>query len=609
MSFSLVFLNQLLSASTAATVLTLFGVFPRCVRESRLQSIILLLIVLTVGEIAAWWFHNLWLILAVLLLPVLAALIECCSWAPWACINGACLAQNVCLLLLSSAYLLWHAPNLLGFLIGAIGWMAQICWVLMTSAATFDVLNAPEPAHWPGVCIQVPAHDEPPDVLAATIKQLMQQDYPGRWMVQVIDNNTPDPRTWLPVKQLCQQLGDRVRFLHLQNWPGFKAGALNEGMLRLPSWVEIVAVVDADCLVDPPFLRATARHFVDADVAFVQTPQHYLAGTPLVYCQALKYLYESAVGLFMSSRREFNGIACAGTMLLIRRSCLEAIGGWDGDCIAEDAELSVRLLGRGWRGIYDHRSYAKGLLALDFASLKKQRFRWAFGAMHVFKKHWRTLLGFPSKEGYRLTLCQRLCFFSYGAQYFLEVTTTLFAMLLLGTSLLDALTARTLLASLQETHAVALLLFVIFFLRTLWAIRAYTGCGVDQAAGAFLCMLSLSWITAHACLSGLIHQKGVFLRTPKKRQRSRWQQALRFSTQELVLACLFLCGALLTLRCCPDAPLTVLLLGLQAGVYSSAVACAFAAEGRGASTSPFWHGSEEGSRSGREERSGPLGVA
>jgi hypothetical protein len=69
MSVSLVFLNQLLLTMTVGTVLTTLGVLPRCVRESRLQSIILLLILLSTGEISVWLFHNLWLILAVLLLP------------------------------------------------------------------------------------------------------------------------------------------------------------------------------------------------------------------------------------------------------------------------------------------------------------------------------------------------------------------------------------------------------------------------------------------------------------------------------------------------------------------------------------------------------------
>ncbi|WP_399358709.1 hypothetical protein [Thermogemmatispora tikiterensis] len=43
----------------------------------------------------------------------------------------------------------------------------------------------------------------------------------------------------------------------------------------MPAWGELIAVVEADDLVHPQFLRATVRHSVDPGVAVVQTPQHY----------------------------------------------------------------------------------------------------------------------------------------------------------------------------------------------------------------------------------------------------------------------------------------------------------------------------------------------
>src|SRR2546430_14268825 len=61
-SFSLTFLSQLLITTTVVTVLTTFSIIPRYVRNSRCQSIFLLLIVLSVGVTAAWICHNLWLI-------------------------------------------------------------------------------------------------------------------------------------------------------------------------------------------------------------------------------------------------------------------------------------------------------------------------------------------------------------------------------------------------------------------------------------------------------------------------------------------------------------------------------------------------------------------
>src|SRR5713226_8042479 len=84
----------------------------------------------------------------------------------------------------------------------------------------------------PRVCLQVPAYNEPPDLLRQTLDALSALDYP-ELTIQVIVNNTTDPQLWMPVEEDCRRLGPRFRFIHLPSWPGFKAGALNEATRRL----------------------------------------------------------------------------------------------------------------------------------------------------------------------------------------------------------------------------------------------------------------------------------------------------------------------------------------------------------------------------------------
>src|SRR5205807_638885 len=110
----------------------------------------------------------------------------------------------------------------------------------------------------------------------------------------------------------------------------------------------------------------------------------------------------------MMSRAEHNAIIFGGTMGLVRRGALDRIGGWDEWCITEDAEASLRLLGLGYRGLYDPRSYGAGLMPLSFEGLKKQRFRWAFGGVQILKKHGRSLCGVTGAPPLGLTLRQRL---------------------------------------------------------------------------------------------------------------------------------------------------------------------------------------------------------
>src|SRR5262249_2295528 len=138
----------------------------------------------------------------------------------------------------------------------------------------------PDPPHrldadyLPKVAVQVPTYNEPMEVVTETLHSLAALDYPDL-IVQVVDNNTPDEASWRALEKLCAELGPRFQFMHLEDWPGYKAGALNEANRRLPDEVEVVGVVDSDYVVDRKWPRSVIGHFADPRVAFVQTPQNY----------------------------------------------------------------------------------------------------------------------------------------------------------------------------------------------------------------------------------------------------------------------------------------------------------------------------------------------
>jgi cellulose synthase/poly-beta-1,6-N-acetylglucosamine synthase-like glycosyltransferase len=114
-----------------------------------------------------------------------------------------------------------------------------------------------------GIEIQVPAHNEPPEVLCETLNHLAQLDYQN-FSVLVIDNNTEDPAVWMPVERHCQELGDRFCFVRQEGLQGAKAGALNYVLAEHSDRdAELIAVVDADYHVEPDWLSAVIGHFED----------------------------------------------------------------------------------------------------------------------------------------------------------------------------------------------------------------------------------------------------------------------------------------------------------------------------------------------------------
>ena len=238
--------------------------------------------------------------------------------------------------------------------------------IVDTLSRTSEPAHPVDSTYLPKVAIQVPAYNEPLEVVGETLKALAELDYPDL-VVQVVDNNTPDREIWGALKAQCEQLGPRFQFMHLENWPGFKAGALNEATRRLPDEIEIIGVVDSDYVVKPDWIRSVVGHFADPKVAFVQTPQNYRDWMDDQFLRGLYFSYEYFFEITMPCRAHRNAIIFAGTMGLIRLSVLREIGGWNADIVTEDAEASLRMLGAGYTGVYVPEAYGSGLMPLSFA--------------------------------------------------------------------------------------------------------------------------------------------------------------------------------------------------------------------------------------------------
>ncbi|MDX1670354.1 MAG: glycosyltransferase family 2 protein, partial [Limnobacter sp.] len=65
---------------------------------------------------------------------------------------------------------------------------------------------------------------------------------------------------------------------------------------------------------------------------------------------------------------------------------LEA-GGWGTSTITEDADLGLKIFELGYEATYTNKSYGQGLIPDTFLAFKKQRYRWAYGAMQILREH------------------------------------------------------------------------------------------------------------------------------------------------------------------------------------------------------------------------------
>jgi hypothetical protein len=238
----------------------------------------------------------------------------------------------------------------------------------------------------PFVSVHVATHDEPPDMVIATLKALARIDYPA-FEIIVLDNNTPDPGTWRPVREAARALGPLVRFVHREGVSGAKAGALNIALAMTDARAQFIAVVDADYQVRPDFLIRALAAF-GPGTAFVQFPQAYRSaeGAGPVVAELSDYFQT-----FPRAANRTRATLLTGTLSVISIAALRRVGGWPTGSITEDAELGVRLWADGATGLFVADEVGRGLLPLDLAGLRLQRQRWVRGNVQTLLAAWRRL--------------------------------------------------------------------------------------------------------------------------------------------------------------------------------------------------------------------------
>ena len=442
---------------------------------------------------------------------------------------------------------------------GVLLWVLEVFAALLSCAYLWEICDALGTEDWrrritrshplpavaerdlPFVSLHVPAHNEPPDMVIETLRHLVRMDYP-RYEVILIDDNTDDEKLWRPVEAWCARHG--VKFAHLEDWPGYKSGALNYALRELTDEAaEVIGVVDSDYQIEPGFLRGCAPAFAEPWVGFIQSPQDYRDWETAPYYRRLYYSYKYFFSISQPSRNEHDGAIFAGTMGLIRRVALEQLGGWDEWCITEDAELSLRLLRAGWHGEYMDQTWGRGIMPLTFEGLKGQRYRWCFGGIQILRMHWRSLIPGRKTTQNHLSEAQRWAYLAGGIQWYGDLLGLIFLVFLLAGALNLATGGGELFRKLTPFLVATVPVLVgLGLVRAVALLRRGTGASWRDALGAFFIWQSTSLVVARASVLGLFARQAAFLRTPKTSERAKWWEALRANWAESSLALLGLAG-------------------------------------------------------------------
>jgi len=232
-------------------------------------------------------------------------------------------------------------------------------------------------ADWPPVTVLVAAHNEE-KVIASILSALMAAKYPTDKMRVVPVNDRSTDRTREIIDEFAQRFPGRIRPFHrAQGKPG-KAAALKDAMELVDT--EVVLIFDADYIPGTGIIKQLTAPFFDPEVGGVMgrvVPMNVGAN---LLTRLLDL--ERAGGYQVDQQARMNLRLVpqhGGTVAGVRGSALREIGGWNENTLAEDTDLTYRLLLYGWKTAYQNRSECYEEVPETWPVRVRQIMRWAKG--------------------------------------------------------------------------------------------------------------------------------------------------------------------------------------------------------------------------------------
>ena len=377
-------------------------------------------------------------------------------------------------------------------------------------------------AELPRITVQLPIFNEQ-FVVDRLVDAVCKLDYPkDKLDIQVLDDSTDETVTVAAATvERYAALGHPITYIHRTNREGFKAGALQNGMLTAKG--KLIAIFDADFVPPEDWLMRVVHHFSDPGVGMVQTRWTHLNRDYSFLTQVEAILLDGHFVLEHGGRsRSHVFFNFNGTAGMWRRQAIVDAGGWQHDTLTEDTDLSYRAQLKGWRFKYLQDIECPAELPIEMTAFKTQQARWAKGLIQTAKK----VLPMIFRSGVPLRV-------KVEAWYHLSANISYPLMIIFSTLLLPAMIIRSFGGWFQM-----LVIDLPLFLASTFSISSFYLVSQKELLPRtwlrtffFLPFLmsfgiGLTLTNTRAVLEALFGIKSAFKRTPKYRVQSKADRAL-----------------------------------------------------------------------------------
>lgn len=246
---------------------------------------------------------------------------------------------------------------------------------------------------FPSVTVLIPAHNEE-KVIGQLLKRLIWIRYKGPYDVVIVDDASRDRTGEIADKIAAATSKPHIHVVHRLDGGHGKSLALNDALAYARG--EILIFFDADYIPKRYLIPHLLRGFTRPDVAAVQGYIEVRNHSRALISKVVRLERLAGYRISQHARGELRLMPqLGGTVMAVRRKALEELSGFNPEALAEDTDLTLRLILRGHRVHYalDARSSEEAVESIG--AYWRQRHRWALGHMQCALKYSSKILRSP----------------------------------------------------------------------------------------------------------------------------------------------------------------------------------------------------------------------
>ncbi len=231
----------------------------------------------------------------------------------------------------------------------------------------------------PPVSVVIPAYNEE-DTIIESVNSVLALNYPNLEVVVVDDGSTD--RTF---DLLLEHYSRNPKVQIIAQFNQGKWRALNVALESVSS--EFVICIDADTRIDERSVLKLVGHFRDPLVGAVAGKVKIINRKRLLTkLQVLEYMVAQEID--RRAAETLNAMMVVpGAIGAWRVSAVKACGGYSGDTMTEDADLTVTMNRLGYTICYEENAVAETRAPETVRQLLSQRARWSLGMLQLARKH------------------------------------------------------------------------------------------------------------------------------------------------------------------------------------------------------------------------------